>query len=570
MGKSSCSRSLLLTLLIYTLFVFLLNPLAYGQDDEMETAMKSIWPDKDVKVRKEIDDTLGVTITNYGVNVLEGGYDYVVVVAIMPDNPPADLLQLLTDQPVESKEYEVKGIDPPVWITRAQLATYFNEDMTTRNNKYIVQNTDFRCGNKYITVAIHKDSGSSQFDQSFNDPNSSKVVNWTNKLLPLSKELAQKTASAVCGGGCNTSEIYKFYKKFFNVQQSSLAFLGVQFDEKFNKNYKEGYERAYTTYPLTCPRQTKQAMLNLINGGFDAPEIMWRITAKKAGYQEEKGTPPEYGNFYKNLAASLGNKDPLVRRFVHYPRKMELRISVGKKMDKPLKDILLHIISGQVSKISGKITEHSIDAASWVLLDENNARLFDADKFKYYVDLFDFTNSSLSSDAKGHEVVIDYIGLYGKNSGKKKVEKGVGLIKEAMFFLPELIKLYDIQMEYNFVNRTFDELQADFPDTRRAYEESLLRLNLIRYGMRDSLAEWKMLQERNKQYDSIHSWPESDREIAYKLVGTISRNQSMFAKLNEAHGILLEELRVKKDEFVLTWYLLGYAKGTVPPMEVIY
>ena len=564
------NRFSFITILIFSLFLFHLMQFSYAQDDEMQTAIKTIWPDKDVKVRKVLDNSPGITITNYAAIVVEGNYEYAVSVGIIPENAPADVLETANLQPIQSKEYKIDGVPPPVWITGARLGIYLNEDMSARENQHIFQITDFSCGDKYVAITVNKDSGSSKSDPGFDTPQSPKSVQWTSTLLPYSKDIAKRTASAVCGGGCNAGEIYTFYKKFLDAERSSLAPFGVRFNDKFNKFYKDNYSKAFAGNPTKCPSQTKQAMLKLIRGGFDAPEMMWRITAAKNSLQEQRGTPAEYGRFIRNLGGSLGNTDPLVRRFVHFPRRLDMQAVVGKKMDKPMKDILTHILMGQVKKISGKITEHSIDAASWVLIDENNESLFDADKYKYYVDLFDFTNSSLSEDAKEHEVLIDYVELYGKDSGKKKVEKGVGLIKEAMFFIPELAKLYEIQLEYNFVSQNFDQLQTIFPDVRRSYEQSLLRLNLVRHGMRDGIATVKRLEEKNKKYDRVADWPEEDRKTLYELTHEFNRNWSFLEELTKAHGILLEELNLKKDEFILTWYLLGYPSGTLPPMEVIY
>ncbi len=75
-------------------------------------------------------------------------------------------------------------------------------------------------------------------------------------------------------------------------------------------------------------------------------------------------------------------------------------------------------------------------------------------------------------------------------------------------------------------DRTFDELQASFPDARRDYERSLMRLSLVRYSMRDSLALWNKLQEKNKGAE-LSQWPEDDQKVAYELVGQVNRNPTL-------------------------------------------
>ncbi|MCZ6790966.1 MAG: hypothetical protein O7C70_04135 [Candidatus Dadabacteria bacterium] len=197
-GNSKC-KSVFRKFIYIPLFVFLLTSFAYGQDDAMETSIKSIWPDKNVKVYKNIGNIIGTSITSYSVTVDEGGYEYLVTLHILPDYASEVLRKKIGSQPVESKEYQVKNIDPPVWITRAGKTILVDTDRSKRKNLYIIQKTVFRCGNTYITTTVLKDSGSSQSDPSFQNVDSPKSKEWTAKLLPVSKDFAQKVAQSL---GC--------------------------------------------------------------------------------------------------------------------------------------------------------------------------------------------------------------------------------------------------------------------------------------------------------------------------------------------------------------------------------
>lgn len=550
-------------LLVMLLMFCLSTPYARGEEDEMVSAIKSIWPDKDVKVLKVKDNSLGnVTLTNYGAEVMEDGYTYQVAAAVVPDNAPAETFKLMDAHSTDGKQVQLKSIKTTAWISPPRDSIFIDDSGGRRKNIYIVQRVDFKCvdTNIYVTTSVNRDKGTTEANPDSQDPNSAYTRQLEQKYSPLSTDLAERAAGAICNTGCNASEIYKFYKSYLDIDKPGF---------EFGENFKKGQKRAFDEYPTNCPGQTKQAMLGLINEGYDAPAKMWSVTARWNSFQEDRGTPAEYNKFIRNLGGKIGMTQPVVRRFVHYTRKKDTLYAISKKLDKPLKEILLHVMMGQVNKISGAMTENSIDAAALIMIDDDKNSLINPETIKYYVNAADFTNNSLDSKAKNHEVLIDYVEFSTKVTGRKKLESGIGIMKEALFFVPQLIEIYDIEKEYMTADRTFDELQASFPDARRDYERSLMRLSLVRYSMRDSLALWNKLQEENKGAE-LALWPEDDQKVAYELVGQVNRNQSYFARLLKAHGVLLEELKQNKDAFVLTWYLLGYPENTLPPMEAIY
>ncbi|MEZ4548210.1 MAG: hypothetical protein R3B51_11050 [Thermodesulfobacteriota bacterium] len=102
------------------------------------------------------------------------------------------------------------------------------------------------------------------------------------------------------------------------------------------------------------------------------------------------------------------------------------------------------------------MTENSIDAAALIMVDDDKNSLINPETIKYYVNAVDFTNNSLDSNAKNHEVLIDYVEFSAKVTGRKKLENGIGIMKEALFFVPQLIEIYDIEKEY---------MTADAPST---------------------------------------------------------------------------------------------------------
>ncbi|MAT40675.1 MAG: hypothetical protein CL946_13855 [Ectothiorhodospiraceae bacterium] len=213
----------------------------------MITAIKSIWPDKEVKVLKVKDNSLGsVTLTNYGTSVIEGGYEYQIVVSIAPEDTPAETIELMDMEPPDAKQFEIESIKSSAWIIPPRDFILTNDQGGRRKNIHIVQRVDFKCvdSNTYVTTSILKDKGSTVADPTSQDPESAYTRQWSQKLTPVSKKYAETAASAVCNTGCNSSEIYKFYKSYLDIDKPGF---------EFGDNFRKGSHRAFDEYPKDCP-----------------------------------------------------------------------------------------------------------------------------------------------------------------------------------------------------------------------------------------------------------------------------------------------------------------------------
>ncbi|MAT40676.1 MAG: hypothetical protein CL946_13860 [Ectothiorhodospiraceae bacterium] len=312
-------------------------------------------------------------------------------------------------------------------------------------------------------------------------------------------------------------------------------------------------------------------MLNLMKEGYDAPAKMWAITARWNSFQEDRGTPDEYGKFINNLGNNLGKRgktDIVVRSFVHYTRKKELLYAIDQKLNDKMKEVLLHVLTVQYNSAARAFREHAIKAVSEKLITETGKKVIDPKSVMFYIELTDF-GIKASEGGKG-SAAVSFMRVMDKAEKNDKAVAGSKIMRELLFFVPTLYDLSILFTERSMINRSFpEELTRDYYDSRAAYEQALVNLSLLRMLMRDSLAEWKEMVKRHDGL-SYTQWPEPDLSRAIELVGGVSRNQSLFALYLKDHEIYLNEVYETKDAFALTWYLLGYPENTAPPMEVIY
>ncbi|MEZ4548209.1 MAG: hypothetical protein R3B51_11045 [Thermodesulfobacteriota bacterium] len=214
--------------LLSMFLIFCLSaPLALGQEDEMINAIKSIWPNKDVKVLKVKDNSLGnVTLTNYGAEVIEDGYIYQVAAAVVPDDAPAETFKIMDAHSTDGKQIQLKSIKTTAWISPPKDSIYIDDSGGRRKNIYIVQRADFKCvdTNVYVTTSVNKDKGTTRENPNpdSQDPNSAYTRQLEQVFAPLHRP-GGGAAGAICNTGCNASEIYKFYKSYLDIDSPASS-----------------------------------------------------------------------------------------------------------------------------------------------------------------------------------------------------------------------------------------------------------------------------------------------------------------------------------------------------------
>ena len=362
--------------------------------------------------------------------------------------------------------------------------------------------------------------------------------------------------------GPDGGRVYEFYRSFFESLDRDFRSLG---ETLFDEVYKDGKKRAFETYPKDRTIETKNALLQLMRQGMDLPELMYRATHRKSSLQEYRGKPKDYKTFLENLGnGGVSAEDEIVRRFEHYPRRLDVVNNISKKQDKTIRSILIPFLGALKSSYWGRLNGKTKE-----LIDEVSA----------FNDTVDSRARFLSDPEKviGDKVKLHMTTLKKYWNHPKSI--GERLAAEILYYPLKIEKIWDLALDVAYAEQSFDELEKQLPDIQRAFERDLIWASQGRQVMRFYYERWLELSKEHKG-EPVENWmPEADRDEGTRLVvkdvdTTLGLPAALdirplLEKLYDFNVQAHKNLVKRRDQLAITWHLLGYDSKTIPQMEIL-